>query len=71
MFQWKGEMAIAVDAELMSALVDLRDQMRILLGMLSDQKERSVDVVLRQHLQYLRRVLRVRTVIEGQRDLAT
>ena len=58
-----------MDAESMSALVDLPDQMRISLHIFPHQKERGADLVLCQRLQHLRRVLWVRTIVEGQRDL--
>lgn len=63
-------MSIAVDAESMSVLVDLPDQLRISLHMFSYQKERSADFVPCQRLQHLRGVFRVWTIVEGQRDLA-
>ena len=63
-------MTITVDAELMSALVDLFYQVRIFFNMFPDQKERGVDVMLCQHLQHPRRVRRMRTIIKSQCDLA-
>lgn len=63
-------MPVTMDADSMSVLVDLLHKIWILLHILPDQKERGADLVLCQHLQYLRRVLRVRTIVEGQRDLA-
>lgn len=58
-------MAITVNAELMSALVDLCYQMRVLLNMFPDQKERPADILLCQHLQNLWCVLGVWTVVKG------
>lgn len=54
----------------MSALMDSSHKLWILLDASSDQKECGEDFVLRQRIQHLRRVARMRTVIEGQRDLA-
>ena len=51
--------------ELMSALVDLFHKLWVTLNTLPDQEERRMDVVLCQHVQHLRRVARVRTVVEG------
>jgi hypothetical protein len=54
----------------MSALMDLPNKMWMPLDILPDQKERCADVMLCKYIQYLRRVAWVRTVVEGQRDLA-
>ena len=62
-------MTIAVQRELMSALVDLIHKMRMSLDALSDQKERGADIVLCQNVQHLRRVARMRAIVEGQCDL--
>ena len=63
-------MTITMDAELMSAVVDLLNQLWILLNMLSDQKECRADVMFCQYLQHLRRILGMWTIVKGQRDLA-
>lgn len=64
-------MTMAMQSQLMSALVDLSHKIWILFYALSDQEESSADTVLRQHIQHLGRVARVRTVVEGQRDRGT
>lgn len=43
--QWKRHMPISVDADVMSVLVDVLDDLRMALDVLSEQKERGVDVV--------------------------
>ena len=63
-------MAVAVQRKLVSVLMDLSHKIWMPLNLVSDQEECGADVVLRQRIQHLRRVARVRTVVEGQRDLA-
>jgi len=63
-------MPVAMNAELMSVLVDLPDQLWILLNILADQKESGTGFMLCQHLQDLWCILRVRSIVESQRDLA-
>lgn len=59
-----------MDSDLMPASVDSLDETLILFNIFPDQKECRADFVLCQHIQYLRRVARVRTIVEGERDLA-
>ena len=59
-----------MDSDLMSARVDSSHEVLILFNILPDQKECRADFVLRQHIQYLRRVTRMRTIVEGEGDLA-
>ena len=63
-------MTIAVQRELMPALVNPFHKMRMSLNALPDQKERGVDTVLCQHVQHLGRVARMRAIVKGQGDLA-
>ena len=60
-----------MDAELVSALMDLLYKVRVLLGIFPDQKEGSTDIVFCQRLKHLRCIFGVRTIVEGQGDLAT
>jgi hypothetical protein len=55
---------------LMSVLVDLLHNLRIVLDAAADQKEGRSDVMPCQNIQYLRRVARMRAIVKGQRDLA-
>lgn len=69
-FQRKWDVAITVDSDLMTALMNFFYEPGIILRILADEKERRTDTVLCEHIQYLRRVAQMRTVVEGQRDLA-
>ena len=62
--------AVSVIADQMSLVAHASDQFRILLGMLSRHKKSSLDSPLLQPVQKFRRIFWMRTVIEGQGDLA-
>ncbi len=59
-----------MDSDLMPARMDSLDEALILFNIFPDQKERRADFVLCQHIQHLRRVARMRTIVEGEGDLA-
>lgn len=61
---------MTVDTETVSLRVDLLHKMAILSNLVTDQEERRADIVLCQHIQYSRRVARMRTVVEGESELA-
>lgn len=63
-------MAIAMDSDLVPALVDLPHQWFGVLNILSDEEKRRANIMLCQHLQHPRRIARMRAVVEGERDLA-
>jgi len=63
-------MMIAMQRELMSALMDLLHKMWILFNVFPDQEERRMDVMLCQHIQHLRCVARMWAIVKGQCDLA-
>jgi hypothetical protein len=69
-FKWKGNMAVAVQGELVPALVDLPGQVRVALDTFSHQVEGGAHFVPFQHLEQARRIYWVRTIVERQRDLA-
>ncbi len=69
-FQREGDMPVAVQGKLMSALVDLLDQIRVALDAFPYQVECGTHLVPLQHLQQARRIPRVRTIVKGQRDPA-
>ena len=62
-------MSVCVIPDDMSLGVRLSDQLWISCDTLANPKERGVDAELPQHLQHERRVLRIRTVVEGQANL--
>lgn len=68
-FQREWEMTITVECKLMSTVMDLLHEMWISLNAFSDQKERGTDVMLRQYVQHLGCVARMRSIVEGQCDL--
>ncbi len=61
---------MAVDSDPMSLRVDSLHQMLILFNLAPDQEKRRADFVLCQHVQHPRRVARMRTIVEGEGDLA-
>jgi hypothetical protein len=68
--QWKRGMPVAVQGKLMTALMDMVDQIWVALGAFPDQVECGTHLVSLQNLQQARRITRVRTVVKGQRDSA-
>ena len=63
-------MTITVNRELMPTLVDPLYELWITFDALPDQKKCRMDAVRCKYLQHLRRISRMRTVVEGQRDRA-
>jgi hypothetical protein len=63
-------MPVAVQGELMPALVDMVDQIGVALDAFPDQVECGTYLVPFQHIQQARRIPRVRTVVKGQCDPA-
>jgi hypothetical protein len=62
-------MTMAVQRELMSALMDLSHKVWMPFNFMSDQKESRADIMLCQYIHHLRRVARMWTIVEGQCDL--
>jgi hypothetical protein len=63
-------MPVAVQGKLMTTLVDLLDQSRVVLDAFPDQVECGTYLVPLQYIQQARRILQVRTVVKGQGDPA-
>lgn len=63
-------MTITMDSNLMPARVDSLHETLILFDIFPDQKECRTDLVFCQHIQHAWRVARMRTVVEGEGDLA-
>lgn len=63
-------MTITMDSDFMSARVDSLHETLIAFNIFPDQKECRADFVLCQHIQHAWRVARMRTVVEGERDLS-
>lgn len=59
-----------MDPDLVPASVDSLNEALIFFNILPDQKKCRADFVLRQHIQHFWCVARMRTVVEGERDLA-
>src|SRR5690606_34823270 len=70
LFKWKREVAMTVDSETVSLCMDSLHEMLVLFNLAPDQEKRGADIVLCQRLQHSRRVARVRTVVEGEGELA-
>src|ERR1051326_2920237 len=62
-------MRVAVIAEFVAFVPDAPDEIRIALGVLSDEEERRLHVVLFEDVEHLRGVRIRGTVIDRQRDL--
>ena len=70
LFKWKREMTITMNSDLMPALVNLPYKIQVAFQTLSDQEKSCLNFKLRQNFKNSWRVARMRTVIEGQGDLA-
>ena len=55
-FQWKCTMAVTMDSELVSLLMNLFDNIWMRFDVLSNQKEGGADLMFCQHIQHLRRI---------------
>jgi len=59
-----------MNSNLMSLLVNLPHKIQVPFQTLSDQEKSCLNFILRQNFENSWRVAQMRTVIEGQRDLA-
>jgi hypothetical protein len=59
-----------MNSDLMSGFMYLFYKMRLLLREFSNQEKCGMDVVFGQHIQHLRRVVRMRAIVKGQREFA-
>jgi hypothetical protein len=57
-----------VDPDLVPAFVNFTYKVRDAFHIPADQKKRGADTMVRKHIQHTRRIARMRTVVEGQRD---
>lgn len=56
LFKWKWNMAITMQRQLMSALIDLFEQVTVKFSVFPDQMKCASNIMLCQHIQDARRI---------------
>src|SRR5215208_2525608 len=62
-------MLITMQCQLMSALMDLLNNVWVLFYTVSNQKERGTYILVCEHIEQARRILSMWTIVKCQRDL--